>query len=114
MEDTNNLYLFMSLIFYLLLVIAMWKIFDKAGVAGWLSLIPLVHFYFLYKIAMGNGWFCLLMIIPFINVIVTWIMFWKLAKSFGGGVLLRLITMFIPNLGTLILGFGSAEYLGPQ
>lgn len=114
MEDQNNLYLFMSLIVYVLLMIALWKIFEKAGEAGWKSIIPIIDFYYLFKIAMGNGWFFVLMIVPVVNIFISWIMFWKLAKAFGGGVGMRLLTMFVPNAGTLILGFGSAKYNGPQ
>ena len=42
---------------YLLAVIGMWRIFKKAGKAGWLSLIPLVNIYILYKIAWKGGAF---------------------------------------------------------
>ena len=55
MEDQNNFSLLVSFIVYLLLVIAMWKIFVKAGEAGWKSLIPIVDFYYLFKIAMGKN-----------------------------------------------------------
>ena len=112
--DTSNFNLILSVIVYVLLVIGMWKIYEKAGEAGWKSLIPIVNFYYLFKIAMGKGWMFLLMIIPIVDIIVLWVMFWKLAKAFGGGVGLRILTMLIPNLGTLIIGFGNSEYRGPQ
>ncbi|OON84746.1 hypothetical protein BXO88_15745 [Oribacterium sp. C9] len=114
MEDQNNLNLFVSFIVYLLLVVAMWKIFVKAGEAGWKSLIPIFDFYYLFKIAMGNGWLFLLMLIPLINVVIVYVMFWKLAKSFGYGIGMRILTMLVPNLGTLIIGFGGSVYIGPQ
>lgn len=36
--------------FYVLLVIAQWKIFTKAGEAGWKSLIPVYNMVVLYKL----------------------------------------------------------------
>ena len=77
-------------------------------------MIPIVDFYYLFKIAMENGWLFLLMLIPLINVVIVYIMLWKLAKSFGYGVGMRILTMLIPNLGTLIIGFGGSKYIGPQ
>ena len=41
---------------YILLVIAGWKIFKKAGEPGWKSIIPIYNFYMLYKIVDMQGW----------------------------------------------------------
>lgn len=43
-----------------LTVIAMWKLFEKAGEPGWAALVPFYHFYVLFKISWGNGWFFLM------------------------------------------------------
>jgi hypothetical protein len=39
----NMAYLITLIIFYVIEVIAYWKMFEKAGVKGWLSLIPIVR-----------------------------------------------------------------------
>lgn len=44
-------------LWYILLVIAGWKIFEKAGEKGWKSLIPFYNIYILYKIVNMKGWF---------------------------------------------------------
>jgi uncharacterized membrane protein YuzA (DUF378 family) len=36
----------------------------------------------------------------------------RVAKSFGKGTVWVLLLLFVPFVATLILGFGSAEYLG--
>ena len=36
-------------------IIALWKIFTKAGEAGWKSIIPILNIYTYVKIADGNG-----------------------------------------------------------
>lgn len=44
-------------IFYILTVIAGWKIFTKAGIAGWKSLIPIYNEYLLFKLSGIKNWF---------------------------------------------------------
>ncbi|MBR3172430.1 hypothetical protein IKF21_00705 [Candidatus Saccharibacteria bacterium] len=51
---------------YILLVIAGWKIFEKAGEAGWKSLIPIYNAYIFYKIVGMKNWFWGLLITSFV------------------------------------------------
>lgn len=44
-------------VFYLLVVIANWKIFQKAGEGGWKSIIPIYNVYIMYKIVAMRKWF---------------------------------------------------------
>lgn len=99
---------------YVLLVIAWWKIFQKAGEAGWKSLIPLYNTYILFKISWGNGWLFLLGFIPVVSLVMTIIMDVKLSRAFGHGTGFAIGLFLIPNIFTLILGFDSSTYLGPQ
>lgn len=46
-----TLFIIVLLILLILLVVAYWKMFTKAGVAGWKSLIPLYNVYIAFKIA---------------------------------------------------------------
>ena len=56
----------------------------------------------------------LLLLIPLVNVVISIILMVKLAKAFGksGGFAAGLI--FLPLIFLPILGFGSAEYIGPD
>ena len=99
-SGVSAVYAILSLAISVLTLVAMWKLFVKAGRAGWKCLIPFYNTYCLYDIAWGNGWLFLLMFVPCVNV--------GQGTGFGFG-LLFLNTIFI-----LILGFGSAEYVGPQ
>ena len=96
------------------MIVAMWKLFEKAGKPGWGCLIPFYNNYCLFDMAFGNGWLFLLMFLPIVNFIILIMLFFKLAKAFGKGIgfgfgLLFLSIVFLP-----ILGLGSAEYDGPQ
>jgi len=103
-----------GLLIALVLIVAMWKVFTKAGQPGWASIIPIYNLYVWCKIVGRPGWWILLMLIPFVNIIVGIILCIDMAKSFGKGAgfgigLALLGVIFIP-----ILGFGSAQYQGPS
>lgn len=102
------------LIVYILLIIAWWKIFEKAGVPGWHSLIPFLNAYDEFKISWGNGWLFLLLLIPIVNIVIYIIMTVKMGNAFGKSTAFIVGMVFIPNLFYLILGFGSSSYIGPS
>lgn len=110
----NPTFVAISLAMAILLIVAMWKIFVKAGEAGWKSLIPLYNEYILFKIAWGNGWLFLLLLVPCLGFVVNILMLWKLSKAFGKGTGFFLGLILIPNIFYLILGLDSSEYNGPQ
>ena len=112
-EPPSPVSIIFGLLVALLLIVAMWKVFTKAGQPGWASIIPIYNIYIWCKIVGRPWWWILLMLIPFVNFIVAIILCIDLAKSFGKGVgfgigLALLGIIFFP-----ILGFGSAQYQGP-
>ena len=113
-SGVSAIYVILSLAISVLTLVAMWKLFVKAGKAGWKCLIPFYNTYCLYDIAWGNGWLFLLMFVPCVNVVVGIMMLFKLAKAFGQGTGFGFGLLFLNTIFILILGFGSAEYVGPQ
>lgn len=133
-----TVYALFLLVYYVLLVIAEWKIFTKAGEAGWKSLIPIYNLYVLYKIIGLSFWTWFVLpifaagfisgILSAVNsslktvadcityavtLIVTIKSVIALGNAFGKGTGFKVGLFFLPNIFTLILGFGSAEYVGP-
>ena len=128
--------LFIIVVFYILLAIACWKIFTKAGEKGWKALIPFYNVYILYKISGISFWtWCVIPaiiagifsslsenggdlqalwgLLYFIVVIVMDIKIAvALAKSFGKGTGFTVGLVLFPNIFQLILGFGSSKYVG--
>ena len=98
----------------ILAIIAEWKIFTKAGQKGWYSLIPILREYKLCEIADGKGIKFLLLLIPVVEVIYSIILDFRLAKAYGKGLGFGFGLLICPNIFLLILGFGSAEYVGPK
>ena len=106
---------FLYLIVLVLLIVALWRVFEKAGEAGWKSIIPFYNTYTLFQIAGRNGWGFLLLFIPFVNLVVSIILSIDLAKHFGKSTTFGVIGLFIFSvIGYLMLGFGDAKYVGKK
>ena len=89
----------------------MWKVFRKAGKAGWASLIPFYNLYILLKIAGKPGWWLMLFFIPFVNIYVYFSLSIGLAKAFNRSTLFGIFVIgFLQLIGYLILGFGKSSY----
>lgn len=101
-----------SLVVCVFLIAIMWKIFTKAGEAGWKSLIPFYNSYTMFKFAMGSGWLFLLSFVPFVNIVISIVLNVKLAKCFGKGGGFAVGMIFLPIIFYPILAFGDAEYIG--
>ncbi|MGA2293671.1 MAG: DUF5684 domain-containing protein [Acidimicrobiales bacterium] len=99
------------LVFY---IAAEWRLFTKAGRPGWAVLIPVYNLYVQIKIAGKPGWWLILYLIPFVNIIIALFVAFGLARAFSKsdafGVGLWLLSfIFVP-----ILAFGPAQYSDPS
>jgi len=102
-----------GLLIALLVIVAMWKVFTKAGQPGWASIIPIYNLYVWCKIVGRPWWWILLMLIPFVNFIILIILCIDMAKSFGKGAGFGIGLALLGIIFWPILGFGSAQYQGP-
>ena len=102
-----------GLLIGLLIIVAMWKVFTKAGQPGWASIIPIYNLYIWCKIVGRPWWWILLMLIPFVNFIILIILCIDTAKSFGKGAGFGIGLALLGIILWPILGFGSAQYQGP-
>lgn len=128
----------LSLILGILMIVAMWKIFKKAGTGGWKALIPIYNEYTIYKISWKARYFWISILLSvlaslmgemgaympdyeilfiigavvaaIISLVIEIKVVVKLAKAFrkGGGFAVGLI--FLPFIFYPILGFGKAKY----
>lgn len=109
---TMLVWLLFALAAGVLLIIAQWRIFSKAGEPGWASLIPIYNTYILYKITWGDGLRFLLLLIPIYNIVLAIQTNIRLARAFGKSDGFAVGLIFLPNIFQLILGFGEAQYCG--
>lgn len=103
-----------ALVVAVLTIVGYWKIFSKAGEAGWASIIPFYNQYILSKITFGTGWLFLLLLIPIVNAIFMIIMMYKLSKAFGHGIGYTIGLIVLPFIFLLIIAFGKSEYKGVE
>lgn len=103
------------LIVGVLAIVAYWKIFTKAGEAGWKSIIPIWSTIVLLKIVGRPWWWILLLLIPFVNFIIFIVVMLDLGKAFAKSTVFSIFGLIIFSVvGYLILGFGDAKYVGPN
>ena len=115
--------------YFVISIIANWKIFTKAGQPGWAAIVPFYKQYIEFKIYWGNGWLFLVPIVlaalafvPLLgqllilaNLVITIVTQYKKAVSFGKGVGFTIGLVLVNPIFNMILGFGQYQYLGvPQ
>lgn len=125
-------------IWWVLVVIAKWKIFKKAGEKGWKSIIPLYSDYITFKLFWDVKYFWIMIGVSFLYGIVSGLvgnsedpglffalfsfavgvyltvlniqLLHRLSRSFGHGAGFTVGLIFLNNIFLLILGFNSDKY----
>jgi signal peptidase I len=111
-----NIFALLTLIFVILTIVGLWKLFEKAGVKGWIVLIPFYNFYVWLKIIKKPLWWYIFIIIPFINVFTILLMIVELLKCFKKyGLLDQALGSIFPFFYLPYLGFSKKDtYLNPD
>lgn len=97
----------------ILMIIAMWRIFTKAGKPGWASLVPIYNMVVMMQIVGRPEWQVVLMFLPFAHIYISIVLPLDLAKSFGKTTGFGVLMIFFPAIMNPILAFGSSRYVGP-
>ena len=95
--------LMISIALSVLILIAMWKLYVKAGKPGWAVLIPFYNLWVLFEIVYGDSVKMFLLLIPVANIYFAIKLYIDLAhvfgKSTGYGVGMAFLTIiFVPML----------------
>ena len=105
----------------ILQIIAMWKIFTKAGEKGWKSIIPIYNLVTLFRISGLSPWLILVYLlgaIPVVGGIICLILFIyqanSLAKAFGKGTGFTVGLVLLAPIFYMILAFGDSKYTKPD
>ena len=106
-------YMFVYWVLLIIMIVAYWRIFTKAGKPGWASIIPIYNVIVLLEIIGRPIWWIILFFIPVVNLVIYAITILDLSNSFGKGLGFAIGLIFLPFIFMLILGFGSAQYQGP-
>ncbi|MDZ4186110.1 MAG: DUF5684 domain-containing protein [Desulfuromonadales bacterium] len=103
-----------GLLFILLIIASFWKVFEKAGEAGWKSLIPIYNLFVLLRIAGCPSWWLLMFFLPVVNIYFLVVMHIRLAEKFDRSPLFGFALCFLGFIFFPILAFGSATYEGDE
>ncbi len=100
----------LSAAFVIMMWAASWKIFTKAGQAGWKTLIPIYGAVVFMRIVGRPGWWALLLVIPVVNLFISLALCIDLARAFGKGGGYAAGLAFLTPIFLLMLAFGDAQY----
>jgi hypothetical protein len=101
-----------SLIVFVVLIVSAWRMYEKAGQAGWVSFIPILNLLGLLKMIGKPFWWIVLYVpplTPFTHFVVTVMV----ARRFGKSALFGVGLYFLPMFFLPLIGLGGARYLGP-
>ena len=107
----------LGVVITILKIVATWKIFTKAGQAGWKSLIPIYSTVILYKVAgISPLWIlsCLIIWVPILGPLfvlgVSIYAMLNLSRAFGKEDVFTVGLILFNTIFMMILGFGKSEY----
>ncbi len=105
-------FMIISLIISLLMIVSTWVIFEKAGDAGWKSIVPIYNCYVLMEVSGCPGWWVVLMFIPIVNMVFFLLAMLSLAGKFGKGALFGVGLWLLPMIFLPWLAFDGSQYEG--
>ena len=94
-----------------LVIVSIWKIFEKAGKPGWAAIVPIYNVIVLLEIVKKPTWWIVLMLIPLVNIVVAIIVYVELAKAFGKSAGFGIGMIFLSFIFLPLLAFGDDQYL---
>ncbi len=111
-SGANAVVVIIYLAIALLMIVSLWKCFNKAGLPGWGILIPIYNVYLIVKLAGRPGWWLVLLFIPLVNVVIDVIVSIDIARKFGKGTGFGVGIFFLPFVFLPAIAFGDARYEG--
>lgn len=95
-----------------LMVASCWKVFTKAGEAGWKCLVPIYGAIVFMKIVERPWWWALWMCVPLLGLIPALIVSFDLARVFGKSMAFGVGVALLGPVFMAVLAFSDAEYQG--
>jgi len=102
-----------GLVWFIISLAALWKIFVKMGEPGWKGIIPIYSQYIIFTRAGKPGWWVILLFVPCINYVALWFLADSLGDLFGKGTGYKIALFLLSPIMYLVLGFGDSRYVGP-
>ena len=88
-------------------IIALWKVFQKAGKNGWEAIVPVYNAITLLQIIGINPIWCLGLFVPVLNIVIAIAVAMRLAQGFGKETSFVVGLILLNTVFMSILGFGK-------
>lgn len=105
-----SVFIFLSFLWATLvvvLIIAAWNLFKKAGKPGWAAIVPFYNTWVMVQIAKLSPLWFILLFIPLANLVAIVVIYHNLSKVFGRGVGTTLLMLFFPYITFPYLAFSK-------
>ncbi len=105
-------YIFIALV--LISFFGLSKLFSKAGIASWKGFVPFYNFYTLSVLLKKPWWWCLIMIVPGVNLMMYGVYGFNVARAFNKGETKDLVfASLLPYIFFVTAGFDKeAKFIG--
>ena len=110
--SSSTIYAVVIVAMVFLVIASMWRLFAKAGEAGWKSIVPVYGAVVLLRLVGRPWWWLLLMCIPLVNIIPGIMVCFDLAKAYGKGAGAGFGILLLGPIFVMWLAFGDAQYVG--
>ena len=100
------------IIIAVVLIVANWKIFTKAGKPGWAIIIPIYNIIVMLQIVDKPLWWIIMLIIPIVNIVFMIMILYNLVLKFGQPGWHVVLALFFGIIYYPYLAFSKASYTG--
>ena len=101
----------LALVWYVLVIVGGFKMFNKANKPAILAIIPVVNFFVLVDAVTDGKWYKgFWMLVPIADIVFLIKFSIKTAKCYGFSVGFGILTLFFPFVCSLIMGFSSNRF----
>lgn len=97
---------------FIVMIVSMWKLFQKAGREGWEAIIPIYNSYVMTQLVNKPGYWVILMLIPYVGMIWSIWVLNLFVKGFGKDAGYTVGILFLPFIFLPMLAFGDAKWQG--
>lgn len=109
------------MVLVVIMLVAMWKLFVKAGKPGWAAIVPIYNIYILLEIVGRPAWWLVLVFAGMIPVVggllalaFSIVLALDTARAYGKDTTFGILLAFVPFVGYPMLAFGNNPYVGPK
>ncbi len=98
-----------------LMIVGMWKLFEKAGRPGWASIVPFYNTYVMLEIAgRPTWWFAVILLVPVAQTVFSIILAIDFVKSFGKSLGYAVLSIVFPFVIYPVMAWDAqTRYVGP-